>query len=649
MTGGRKIEFATVDWEAGAPRSIFFDDIYFSGDGAGETRHVFLDGNDLEARFAGAPRFTVGEVGFGSGLNVLSALSLWRRVRPANARLEILSFEKFPLHPDDFRRAALAWPQFAEDCAAVAGGYPPPIRGFHRLDLGGGANLTLAFGDAGDLLPLAEARVDAWFLDGFAPAKNPDLWTAAIFAEIARLSAPGATAATFTVAGAVRRGLAGAGFTIEKCAGYGRKREMLRAFLRPSPGSAGEEKRKSHSQMSRRAPWHPASQDAPLAPGAHVAIIGGGVAGAATANAAALAGLNATIIDPAGIAQGASGNPAGLLMPRLDIGAGAPSRFFIAAYLHALGTIARLEARGARLFNPCGVLAPALTGEDAQWAEKALAAELLPSNYIEARGSALFFPQAGVVDPPAFCAALAEGAALVRARAVRIETRAESALIRLDDGRALEAGAVVIANGAQALNFVQARTLPLTRIAGQIDRFADAPGLALAHAFGPYAAPAPDGGAVIGATYAALAAGEAPRPSLDATRANIAAVARALPDFAAVLEPLRAAPRASVRCQTPDRLPLVGPAPDFDAYGAQFDDLRFGKAREYAQGRLVPRLYFLTGLGSRGLVTAPLCAAMIVAEMTGAPAPVERPVAEALHPARFFVRDLKRAVARRVK
>ncbi|MDZ7629213.1 MAG: bifunctional tRNA (5-methylaminomethyl-2-thiouridine)(34)-methyltransferase MnmD/FAD-dependent 5-carboxymethylaminomethyl-2-thiouridine(34) oxidoreductase MnmC [Parvularculaceae bacterium] len=624
-----------MDWEAGAPRSIFFDDIYFSGDGASESRHVFLNGNGLETRFASAARFTIGELGFGSGLNFLSAWSLWRRVRPPGGAFEFLSYEKFPLSAGDFQRAAQAWPQFSDLSEILARAYPPPAPGFHHIPLGGGANLTLAFGDAAELLPLTEAKVDAWFLDGFSPAKNPDLWSEDIFAGIARLCAPGATAATFTVAGAVRRRLEAAGFSVEKCAGYGQKREMTRARFLLSPGSAS----------ARRPPWFPSSQDAPLRPGAAIAIIGGGVAGAALADAAANAGLTATIVDPQGLAQGASGNPGGLIMPRLDLGHGAPSRFFIAAYLHALRTIARLEAdRGERFFNACGVLQPALTTEDAQWAEKALAAALLPPGFIEAQGRALHFPQAGVIDPPAFCAALARGAAVVQERVVDIRTDEDGAVVRLGSGRVLEADAVVIANGVEALRFAQARTAPLSPVAGQIDWFADAAAPAIAYAFGPYAAPAPRGGVIIGATYEKLGPKEAPRTSREATGSTIGAIAAALPDFAATLDPAHSLPRASVRCQTPDRLPVAGPAPDIDAYGAHFDDLRFGKARDYATGRLHPRLYFLTGLGSRGLVTAPLCAAMIIADMTGAPAPVEQDIAEALHPARFFIRDLKRAV-----
>jgi tRNA 5-methylaminomethyl-2-thiouridine biosynthesis bifunctional protein len=635
MTNGRVIAYADVDWEANAPRSIFFDDIYFSGDGAEETDHVFIKGNDLERRLAASQRFTIGELGFGSGLNFFSVLALWRKTRRTAARLDYLSFEKFPLRPEDLRRAGAAWPCFAADVDRLARAFPPPIAGLHQMSFPDGVTLTLALGDAGDLLASCEAAVDAWFLDGFAPAKNPQLWSDAILGEIARLSAPGATAATFTVAGAVRRGLEAAGFVTAKRAGYGRKREMLTARIESPP-----------SRMLR-APWFARSRR-PLGANGMIAVIGGGVAGASLADAAVAAGFTAAILDPAGLAGGASGNPAGLIMPRLDLGDAPPSRFFIAAYAHALRTIERLETdAGGRFFNPCGVLQPALTADDRRWTEKALSARLLPAAMMIPRDGGLFFPQAGVVDPPAYVRALAREADLIRSRAILIDPGPDGVRIHLESGAAIDAAAVVIANGAEALRFPEARTLPLSRAAGQIDLFRRAPATEFAYAFGPYAAPAPGGGLVIGATYDRIADGEQPRISRDATQANIEAIAAGLPSFVGALDVAEAAPRASVRCQTPDRLPVAGPAPDFHFYGAHYDDLRLGKARDYPSGGLVPNVFLLTGLGSRGLVTAPLCAAMIIAEMTGAPAPVEREIAEALHPARFFIRDLKRAVARR--
>ncbi len=637
MTNGRVIDYATVDWEANAPRSIFFDDIYFSGAGAAETAHVFLSGNDLERRLGGCNRFTIGELGFGSGLNFLSTLALWRRVRRPGARLDYLAFEKFPLRPDDLRRAGAAWPDFAADMERLARAFPPPIFGLHQLRFDDGVTLTIGLGEVADLLGGAEASVDAWFLDGFSPAKNPDMWSSAVFGEVARLSAPGATAATYTVAGAVRRGLAAAGFRPEKRTGYGRKREMLAARIDVPP------------HVTKRHPWFPAAR-ATLSSGEAVAIIGGGVAGGSLADAATCAGLKPVIIDPQGLAAGASGNPAGLIMPRLDLGDAAPSRFFIAAYTHALRTIARLEAEtGVAFFNPCGVFKPTQTREDRRWAEKAVAAQRLPPSMIMLHEGGLFFPDAGVIDPPGFVRALARAAKVIRARACTIEAIAGGVRVTLESGDTIEAGAAIIANGSEALMFAQARTLPLGRIAGQIEWFRDATALDRVIASGPYAAPAPGGGVIIGATYERLADGEEPRLSSPATKSNISAIAAMLPALAQELRPEDSTPRASVRCQTPDRLPIAGPAPDWHFYGAQYDDLRLGKARVYPEGRLVPGVHLLTGLGSRGLVTAPLCAAMIMADLTGAPAPVERDIAEALHPARFFIRDLRRAVRRRAK
>ncbi len=638
MTDGRIIDYAQVDWKAGPPRSIFFDDIYFSGGGAEETEHVFLKGNELEWRFAEAKRFTIGELGFGSGLNFLSAVALWRKVRRPEARLNFLSFEKFPLHPEDLRRAGRAWPEFCAEIKALADSLPPPLRGFHQVRWSDGVTLTLALGDAHDLLDVCEAEVDAWFLDGFSPAKNPEMWSEAVLRHVARLSAKGATAATFTVAGDVRRRLEAAGFGVEKRPGFGRKREMLTARIGVPV------------QPSKRAPWFPSARAKPLRPGETVVVIGGGVAGASLADAAAASGLRAVIIDPKGLGAGASGNPAGIIMPRLDLGDAPASRFFAAAYLHALRTIARLTNEiGERFFNACGVHVPPQTDEDIQRAQAILIARLLPSEFIGSRDGDLFFPQGGVIDPPAFVRALARSADFIRAGAVELAPSGDGVRVILDDGGAVAASAAVIASGAEALSFAEARTLPLSRIAGQIDHFPKAVTTKTAYAFGPYAAPAPNGGVAIGATYDRLAAGSSARPSSAATQSNIDAIASALPDIARQLCLADSVPRASVRCQTPDRLPIAGPAPDIHFYGAHYDDLRLGKSRDYPQGRLAPQICLLTGLGSRGLVTAPLSAAMIVAELTGAPSPVGYDVAEALHPARFFIRDLKRAVQRRPK
>ena len=622
MRGG--IEEARLDWDAEAPRSVFFSDIYFSGEGAAESRHVFAEGNGLPARFAAADRFVIGELGFGTGLNILVASDLWRRTekRPG-ARLDFLSFEKYPLAKDDLRRAHAAWPQFAPLSRTLIDALPPPIAGAHRLRLDHDVTLTLCLGEARTMLSSMEAAVDAWFLDGFAPAKNPDMWTPEIFAEIARLSKPGASASTFTVAGDVRRALQGAGFAIEKRPGFGRKREMLTARLQDAPSSA------------QRTPWFANVDLKPLAPGARAAIIGGGVAGASLAHELGQAGIDATIFAPEGLADGASGNPAGLVMPRLDLSDGGGARFFRAAYIATLSLIDRLQREsGEVFFNPCGVHLKATDDEARARRRKIMDAALLPENFIDAREDGLFFPQAGVVDPARFCQALAAGAEIVAATAETIVSESGGVRIQSSDGARRAFDAVFIANGRDALKFVAARSLPLSGVMGQVDHFRSAPAPAFATAFGPYAAPAPSGGLVIGATYEKIDACATPRTSARATNENIAALGAAL-DAAA------SEPRASVRCQTPDRLPVAGPLPDWNFYGAAYDDLRLGKARDYPPGAVQPGLFILSGLGSRGLVTAPYAAALMIAE--AGLAPFERDIAEAIHPARFFIRDLKRS------
>lgn len=628
--GGRKIRTAKVDWVADAPRSILFGDIYFSGEGLAETQHVFLDGNDLERRFADARRFGIGELGFGSGLNFLAAATLWRRRRRPGARLDYLAIEKHPLTRSDLERVQSAWPALNPLSEALRRDYPPPVAGFHRLCFGADLVLTLVFGEAQAALHACEASVDAWFLDGFAPAKNPDMWTDAIFREIAGLSAPGATAATYTVAGEVRRGLERAGFDVAKRIGYGRKREMLTARLaRPA------------DNPSRRAPWFCAPR-ARARESARVAVIGGGIAGASLAFALTNAGCEPIIIDPKGLAAGASGNPAGLIMPRLDLGPGPASEFFLSAYVHARRLIERLQGEsGEKVFTPCGARLLATSDGERARQKKILKAGLLPDGWIEGGAEGLFFPHAGVVDPAVFCRRLAKGAPLILKRALRLDDQGEGVAVVFEDGRETF-DVAILANGLDAGRFLEARTLPLKGVMGQIDLFPHAAAPECAVAFGPYAAPAPKGGLVIGATYEPMEFGAAPRTSARATTDNIGAIAAMLQAFGG-LDPRDARPRASARCQSPDRLPIVGPVPDWDFYGAAYDGLRRSERRDYPTAEYLPHRFLLTGLGSRGLVTAPLCSELLVSELSGAPAPFAGAVAEALHPARFFIRELKRA------
>jgi tRNA 5-methylaminomethyl-2-thiouridine biosynthesis bifunctional protein len=219
-----------VIWgEDGAPRSRLFDDIYYStADGLAESRAVFLAGCGLPDAWRDRSAFVVGELGFGSGLNVLALLALWRETRAPSARLHVFSVEAFPMSADDAHRALSAWPEIGDLAETLLRQWPRRARGFHRVvfdDLN--AILDLAVMDVKDALASWTGAADAWFLDGFSPAANPAMWSPEVLAEVAAHSAPGARAATFTVAGAVRRGLAAAGFEVAKRPGFGRKSERL--------------------------------------------------------------------------------------------------------------------------------------------------------------------------------------------------------------------------------------------------------------------------------------------------------------------------------------------------------------------------------------------------------------------------------------
>lgn len=641
MTGekirsGSRLTHASLVWDDNAPRSALYGDIYFSGDGEAETGHVFLAGNDLAARFAAARLFSIGELGFGAGLNFLKTWDLWRRTpKPDGARLHYFSIEGFPLRAEDMARAHAAWPGLADLSARLRAALPPGAAGRHRLEIDDDVTLTLGLGEAGALLAGSEGRVDAWFFDGFSPAKNPEMWRPELFEEAARLSNSGATFATYTVAGAVRRAVEAAGFAHEKRPGYGAKREMLAGRLAKTPAA-----------KSRRAPWFHDAAPRPISPGATLGIIGAGIAGASLAYAARRAGLMPTLIDAGGLANMAAGALAGIVMPRLDLGDSPAARFFTAAYLHTIRLLNALSASGEggnEFFNPCGALLGAAGEEEKERQRRIVDARALPAGWIEAADRGLFFPQAGVVDPAAYAAALAAGAERLPRRVARIEHTDDGPCVRLDDNSSRVFDAVVIANGVEALKFREARTLPLAAIAGQTDWFAEAPAPQSAIVHGSYAAPAPRGGLVIGATYEKCGPDAAAHSSLVATRSNIERVAAFAPDLVSRLDPAASRPRAGIRCQTPDRLPVAGPLPDLSFFGGAYDDLRLGMRRDYPPAGMLPATYILSGLGSRGLVTAPLAAALIVAEMTGEPAPVDHEIAEALHPARFFIRDLKRA------
>ncbi|WP_394692893.1 tRNA (5-methylaminomethyl-2-thiouridine)(34)-methyltransferase MnmD [Hyphobacterium sp.] len=580
-----------LEWRETGPVAPDFDDIYFSAEGGlDETRAVFLVGCGLPERWQGRRNFVIGELGFGTGLNFLAAWQLWKETRPEDGWLHFISIEKFPLRPVDLRKALSAFPELAALSDQLMAQWPQALKGAHRLRFDEDrVTLTLFQDDITDALPQIEARVDAWFLDGFAPANNDAMWSEAVWPELARLSAPDARVSTFTVAGAVRRGLAAAGFAVEKKPGFGRKRERLEAvFHGPSP----------------RPPATPYQR---IRPADGIAVIrGGGIAGASLAHALRRRGREVLILDPRGLAGGASGAPSGLLTPRLENADRPHVRATLAAFEYARRLYADLgvfEAEGALrlLVN---------AKEEARYAAIATA---MGEGY-EIREDGLWMERAGRFDPAAVVRALAGD--------VRVITKTESVM---------EASLVVDCRGAETAFH------ELGKSAGRVMVM---DGLPPNHplVWGGYTSATPDGRVLVGATHEK--GGKAGDPDLAAKRLR-SDLERRAPELS---RQLAGTPEhwSGVRATTPDRLPATGETPGWE-FGSHWQGWAVGGNLPEADYETSgPQHIILSGFGSRGFAHAPLLAEALASDLCGEPSPLERLGREAFHPARFAIRQLKR-------
>ncbi len=578
---------ARVRWQPdGTPVAEAFEDVYFSRSGGlAESEYVFLRHNALPTRF-GRGDFVIAETGFGTGLNALLTAARWAE-SGAPGTLHFISFEKFPLAPADLRRAHAHWPQLVRQAAALQRAYPPRVPGWHHVRLDERVHLWLWFGDVHDGLADLDARVDAWYLDGFAPAKNPQMWTAALFEQMARLSAPGATFATFTAAGVVRRGLSAVGFEVEKVPGFGRKREMLCGRWSGTP-EAGEH-----------------------APPRTLAVVGAGLAGAQVARQAAEAGVSVTVFEARAPASGASGNWAGVFHPlvtadwslrsqwyqlalswlpeTLDaaLAAGVPGEWCaMPHFLATAGWRERMARFAARFGEDHGVVMPMHAPCEAA----------LPTWCYE---------RAGWVSPRDWVRWLLahEGIEVVHADAGAPEWRRGRWTLA---GRAFDA--LVWATGWQPQPLPGWPADMLRPVAGQVELldWADGgfrPRQPWVH--GGYSVPLPEG-LVTGATFNK---GADMPISIEARAKNLARLRQACPS-AAVRD--SGASRVSVRPTTRDHMPIVGLWPR------------------------VPRVGVSLGHGARGILSTPLAATWLCHDLGIRRLPQFKKLRHASRVIRFF-------------
>ena len=650
---------AQLDWDdQGRPYSRVFDDVYFSDkSGLDETRYVFIEQNRLAERFAALPqygRLVIGETGFGTGLNFLCAWQVFEQHAPANARLHFVSVEKYPLSPPDLQRALALWPELKVFADQLLAQYVAIHQGFQRLTLANGrVTLTLMIGDALEQLPQLDAQIDAWFLDGFAPAKNPDMWTAELFVELARLAAPGSTISTFTSTGWVRRLLNAAGFKMKRTPGIGHKWEILRGEFLGWPAEV--------TAPVPVKPWF--ARPAPLTGERRALVIGAGLAGCASAASLAARGWQVTVLERhADLAQEASGNPQGVLYLKLSAHGTALSQMIVSGFGYTRRQLEHLQ-RGTD-WDDCGVLQLAFNAKEAERQQQL--ADAFPEDLLQLldqphaqklagiglASGGLYYPEGGWVHPPALCQWQASHPGIqLKIHHDALELRKVEGQWQAWDSERLLASApvVVLAGAAEIQRFPESAGLPLKRIRGQITRLMQTPqsqALSTVVCAEGYVAPARLGEHTLGASF------DFKSDDLTPTTAehvgNLAMLEEISHDLVTRLHADTLAPeslqgRAAFRCTSPDYLPIVGPLADSQAFNDAYAVLsKDARQVPHIECPWLDGLYVNSGHGSRGLITAPLSGELLAGWLDNEPLPLPRSVAEACHPNRFALRNLIR-------
>ncbi|MDW8469052.1 MAG: bifunctional tRNA (5-methylaminomethyl-2-thiouridine)(34)-methyltransferase MnmD/FAD-dependent 5-carboxymethylaminomethyl-2-thiouridine(34) oxidoreductase MnmC [Burkholderiales bacterium] len=605
----------------GTPVSALYGDVYHSSAGGeAQARHVFLAGTGLPERWRGRRRFTVLELGFGFGLSFLVTWQAWRKDPARCGRLHFISVEKHPFPAADLALLHERYPALAALSQELREAWPILVPGFQRLEFESGrVLLTLAFGDVAQALPQLEACADAVFLDGFSPAKNPEMWSAEAMREVARLCAPGSIAATWSVAALVKENLAAAGFSVEKRPGFARKHEMLVARpVRP-----------------RRAP-------PPEPPTRRALVVGAGVAGASVCERLARRGWDVVLVERRTTpAAEASGNPAGAFHPVLTPDDSLLARFTRAAFVH---TLRAWKTHAGILWSGCGLLQLAEDAKEAESQARSLAALSPPDDYarrvnaeeasslagVRLAAGGLFYPLAGWVSPASACTAwLSACGGRLEARfgveVASLESAGGEWIARDRTGGAIAAAPVaVLANAAEVLRLAPQPHVPLRRVRGQATLIPRVPGLKAVVLRSGMLLPAVDGRSLVGSTYDT---DDDPLPRVESNAANLARLERIVPGAATGLDPSALDACVGFRATVRDRLPLVGAL-------CAADDARC-EAR-------TPGLYGAFAYGSRGYLWAALCAELLASILEGEPLPLEKRLAAAVDPGRFALRAARR-------
>lgn len=699
--------------DIGTPTSSEFKDIYFSNqNGLEESKHVFFDGNSLNKRFFSheSSHFVIAETGFGTGLNFLLTAHLFlqflqeKDAKSELSRLYFITTEKFPIEKTQLRQALQHWPEFQYLSEQLLVQYPFLTPGCHRLTFANGQIiLDLWLGDVHNTfkeLPIyPHGLVDAWYLDGFAPSKNPDMWQNSLFEEMARLSKYDSTFATFTAAGIVKRGLRQNGFVVKKVQGFGKKRDMLTGYYSPGEAQAWldshaiapphDEQNQNktnirlHSEKKQpekklQGPWQrlahqhvSAQQQTPEQNTPKVAVIGAGLAGANIALALAKKGYSVSVYcDHEQPAMGASGNHLGGFYPSLTADFSLPSQFYCHAFSYAQRHYNSIYRQGFEFAHDwCGVFFPAFSDEVKRRQQTLIENDIWPFellHHIKADKAeeitnlhmpyeGLFIPQGGWINPSELVNAM-----LANAKSFGVTVHTNKQLKSLQrtlksisddwqlcwsDETSNQADLVVLATGSDSVKQSYLAQIPFTHSRGQVEYLKQThadftPATVVCHK--GYFTPFHEGKQAMGATFDKR--NLHCQPSEDDSFKNRNTIEKALNKCDWVTDlPESSEKRAAIRCSLPDHRPIVGGIPNLNNQKQQYADMyKALPINTYPLPDEYKGLYVLTGLGSHGLSTSPLLAEALACQISGEPLPLGNELMASLSPNRFLIRDLIR-------
>lgn len=645
------VKHAQLNFHAnGTPFSTQYSDQYFSHAGAiAECRHVFIQGNRLTQRWQQA-HISIGELGFGCGINFLTTCSDWLQQARPNQRLHYISFEKHPVHPDQLKTlyARLALDHSLTE--QLLKQYPLALQGFHRLHLANRKiTLTLVFGDALSQLKQCDMCVDAWYLDGFSPSKNPDLWSQDIAQQIYRLTQPGGTFATYSVAAAVKQHFASAGFTLHKQAGYAAKKHML-------TGQSNKTQAATQFHYQDKSWFKQASSQVEAK---KAIIIGAGLAGFCIAHALAQRDWQCIIVDqqPAPAMAG-SGNLNAILMPRLSVDHDVQSQLTLQGFLYSQQLFSELDAQNT-FWHPCGAIQIARDATQAERMRQIVSREDIPDQLIQVidqhQASALsqcqiesagwYIPLAGWIVPKQLCLALQvcypQQIEFIAGQHVRaLHAQPEGWQVATQHATIATGSHVILANANGVSEFAQAEWCQLHAKRGQLTYLPTA--LSPIHpqkiiCSDVYLTPEVEQHYVVGASF--ISADQSIDIRTQEHIDNLTRLQKIIADVDPSLDQLGG--RAAIRAVGPDRLPILGPVADQQKFQQTFLAAAQGNTRvQYPLPTYHQGLYVASGFGSRGLAWIPLCAEALACMLNNEPSPLSGTVQQALHPSRLLMEQL---------